>query len=73
MEERVLGVLRKYLPEVTIASHIDNLKGWDSLNHLRCLLGLEDEFKISFTPEEMAEMTSVVEMISIISAKISAN
>jgi acyl carrier protein len=69
-EERVLNVLQKVFPEANKDSNIDNLDGWDSLNHLRCLLGLEEEFKVMFSPEEMEKMTSVKEMISIISSKI---
>lgn len=71
MEKLVLRVLRKVFPEVHRDSNVDNLDGWDSLNHLRAILGLEEEFKVMFTPEEMGEMTSVKAMISVISVKIS--
>lgn len=69
LEERVLKVLKKVFPEVNKDSNIDNLNGWDSLNHLRCLLGLEEEFNVMFSPEEMEKMTSVKDMILMISNK----
>ena len=71
IEERVLQVLRKIFPEVDQDSNIDNIEGWDSVNHLRGLLGLEEEFDLMFAPEEMEKMTSVKEMVSVISDKIS--
>ncbi|MDD2901310.1 MAG: acyl carrier protein [Syntrophales bacterium] len=70
LEERVLKVLRKIFPEAKADSHIDNIEGWDSVNHLRCLLGLEEEFEIMFAPEEMEKMTSVKDMILVISEKV---
>lgn len=71
IEERVLQALRKVFPEVQGDSNVDNLDNWDSLNHLRALLGLEEEFKVAFTPEEMGQMTSVKTMVAVISSKIS--
>jgi acyl carrier protein len=72
MEPRVLEALRQVFPEVNAESNVDNLDGWDSLNHLRALLGLEEEFQVAFTPEEMGEMTSVPAMIAVISGKLAA-
>ncbi|NLM92922.1 MAG: acyl carrier protein [Bacteroidales bacterium] len=31
---------------------------WDSLNHIKLILALEDEFQCEFEPDEMASMTS---------------
>jgi len=70
-EERVLKVLQKVFPEINKDSNIDNIDGWDSLNHLRCLLGLEEEFNVMFSPEEMEKMTSVKDMVLMISNKSS--
>jgi acyl carrier protein len=70
LEERVLQVLQKVFPEANKDSNIDNLNGWDSLNHLRCLLGLEEEFNVMFSPEEMEKMTSAKDMILMISSKV---
>jgi acyl carrier protein len=70
MEIRVLEALRKIFPEVHAGSNVDNLAGWDSLNHLRALLGLEEAFQVAFTPEEMGEMTSVTAMVAVISGKL---
>jgi len=35
-----------------------NLSEWDSLRHLNLIVALEDEFEVSFEPEQIAIMTS---------------
>jgi len=35
-----------------------NLSAWDSLRHLSLIVALEDEFDVSFEPEQIAIMTS---------------
>lgn len=72
MENEVLEVLRKIFPDIHIDSHIDNTEGWDSLNHLRSLLALEERFQIAFTPEEMGEIKSVRDMVAVIPQKIAS-
>jgi len=36
-----------------------NFVKWDSLNHLNLVVELEDEFGVSFEPEDIAEMKSL--------------
>ena len=69
MEKDLLELLRKIFPDITIDSHLDNTEGWDSLNHLRSLLALEERFQIMFTPEEMGEIKGVRDMLAIIQKK----
>jgi len=73
IEERVLKVLKNVFPEANKDSTIDNIDGWDSINHLRCLLGLEEEFNLMFSPEEMERITSVKDMVLIISNRGTEN
>ena len=35
---------------------VDTVENWDSLNHLKLVLALEQEFDISFTEEETVEI-----------------
>ncbi len=37
-------------------SSIDTLESWDSLNHLKLVLALEQEFDVSFTEEQSIEI-----------------
>ena len=36
-----------------------NVKNWDSFNHLNLILALEEKFNIRFATEEMANMANV--------------
>lgn len=73
MENDVLEVLRKIFPDISIDSHPDNTEGWDSLNHLRSLLALEERFQITFTPEEMGEIKSVRDMVAVTQEKVASS
>ena len=35
---------------------VDTIENWDSLNHLKLVLAIEQEFDISFTEEETVEI-----------------
>jgi acyl carrier protein len=37
-------------------SSVDTIEQWDSLNHLKLVLALEQEFDISFTEEETVDI-----------------
>lgn len=43
---------------------------WDSMHHLQLVVELENEFAISFTPEEIALMTDFAIVEKIIVSKI---
>lgn len=58
--KNVLAVLFKVdVDEINDNSSMDNVERWDSLSHLKLVLALEDEFKISFTEEESIEILSL--------------
>ena len=57
--KNVLAVLFKVdVDEINDNSSMDNVERWDSLSHLKLVLALEDECKISFTEEESIEILS---------------
>lgn len=43
---------------------------WDSFAHLDIVTRLEEEFKVSFTPNEIGDMISLNKTISIVKEKI---
>ena len=45
---------------------------WDSLNHLNIVIALEEEFDVSFEPEEIATMTSLQSVLISIESKRSS-
>jgi len=41
------------------AARADATPTWDSLAHLRLLMAIEEEYGVTFTPEEIADLDSV--------------
>jgi acyl carrier protein len=73
MRSRILAivseVLRIPVEQITEESSPDNIKTWDSLNHVQIILSLEDEFGISLDGEEIIEMQSVGRILEIVAKK----
>ena len=44
----------------------NNLKGWDSLAHIRLISGIENEFDIQFNLAEIEQITSVRQFVQLI-------
>ena len=40
-----------------------NTGQWDSLNHLNLIVQIEEELDVSFTPEQIGAMTSLVKIL----------
>ena len=71
MEERVLHILSltTKIPEEELKTNMDSEKLWDSLVMLETVIALEDEFDITFSQEEISEMTTVAKICKIIKEK----
>lgn len=52
-------------PELNIAS----VDGWDSLNNLRFVTAVEEEFGIELTAEQIQQMTTMPSIISVLTEK----
>lgn len=48
----------------------DDIEDWDSLMHMNLIIGIEHEFNIKFTVEEVIKAENVGEFISMIEDKI---
>ena len=55
----VVNPVRALLEEVSEASSPDSIPAWDSLQHLMLVVGLEQEFAVEFSPEEVEELATV--------------
>jgi acyl carrier protein len=44
----------------------DGVEDWDSVNHVRLIVAIEERFGISFSTAEVAELTDVGELIDLI-------
>lgn len=61
MRDKIKEVLKKVFELNEVHEHISQTTcaKWDSLNHLNLIVELEDEFNVSFEPEDIAEMKSL--------------
>lgn len=56
---------------LTIHLSKDDISEWDSLGHLKLLLGLEEEFEIKFSIEETGNLSSLKDICNLIEIKLS--
>ncbi len=72
MEEKILNVLRTVLEDPTIGVDCsqENCENWDSLRHLTLCFELEGAFGVQFEPEEMAEMKSYADIVTVLSRRL---
>ena len=54
---------------ITNVTSADDLPGWDSLAQVKLVIGLESEFGVSFTTNEVGEMKSVAQFKAALSRK----
>jgi acyl carrier protein len=48
------------------------IENWDSLKHLNLVLGVEGEFGVQFSPEEIAQMQTVENIAWLVQNKLSS-
>jgi acyl carrier protein len=59
---RLTGLVAQVLnlpPAEVSAARAETTPSWDSLAHLRLLMAVEEEFGVSFSPDQIAELDSV--------------
>jgi acyl carrier protein len=57
---RLLGdVVGVPVDKLALTAPLNQLDGWESLNLVNLMIALEDEFKLSFSPEQAGELNSI--------------
>jgi len=56
--------------DVTDETSKDSLASWDSLNHLRLVTALEQDFEIALTMEEINSMTTYAKVSEYVSHRL---
>ena len=72
---RLLRIFRETLDDEEIRFEVDSLdpiEGWDSLAHVQLMLAVEEEFGVTLTTEEMADMTSIPAILGVLRRKETA-
>jgi len=47
------------LEKIDEKSSPDTIESWDSLNHMKLILALEEEFKVEFSDDQIVDMLNV--------------
>lgn len=70
MEDKILEILKNVLEmDVDTSCSQDNCDAWDSMKQLDLVVELESEFDISLEPEEIGEMKSFQDVVSLVNKK----
>lgn len=63
----VFSVSPKVLTDDSSAKTVET---WDSIRHLNLVLAIEDRFALQFAPEEMEQMETIGQIVSLVEAKL---
>lgn len=69
MEDRIKNIMGTVfnipVDEINNESSPDTIESWDSLKHISLVVALEDEFRVEFSTDEIAEMLNFKLIIQI--------
>jgi len=71
--EKLAGVIRDVFDDdslvVTDSTTADDVDEWDSANHVRLIIAIEEEFGVRFGSDEMAAPETVGQLVDLIRSK----
>lgn len=77
MDDRILAVFREVLDIDDLIIHDEttagDVPGWDSLAQVKLVIALEEEFNITFTTHDVAEMQCVGDLKKVLNRTARAN
>ena len=59
IKEVISNIFETPLNEINDQSSPDTIENWESINHMKLITALEEEFDVEFTDEEVLEMQNV--------------
>ena len=69
MEETIIDIITRILEvdreDIELDTAIGDLPEWDSLNHLRIITELEEEFGIKYSQSDLAELEDVSDLVAL--------
>ena len=74
IEERIKNVMSAVF-EIAVDkfdedSSPDNIESWGSLNHMKLVVSLEEEFNVQFTDDEITELINMKLIIAVLLEKL---
>ena len=74
-QDKVINILRRYLGkniEIHVQTTAAEIKGWDSITHMKILIAIEEEFGFTFSYKETVALKNVGDLIQLVQSKASA-
>jgi acyl carrier protein len=72
--ELLTGIMRKVFKDQTLVARPEitaqDVKGWDSLAHIRLVLEIERGFKVKFSTSEIAKFRNIGELAEMVEKKL---
>jgi acyl carrier protein len=59
--------------QITLNSSPATIENWDSLHHLNLVLAVEGEFGMQFAPEEIEQLLSIEDIVTVLEKKLRAS
>ncbi|WP_206073821.1 acyl carrier protein [Mesorhizobium sophorae] len=72
VNELMTGVFDEVDLVATEETTADDVADWDSTNHIRLIMAIEETFKITFSSDEITAPQNVGELVDLISSKLAA-
>jgi acyl carrier protein len=76
IRSKVQELLRDVVDDDTVVIDDDTVAedvvDWDSTNHVRLIVAIEDEFKVRFETDEITRPESVGDLVDLIKSKMAA-
>ena len=69
LEDLIAEVLYVESSTINDESGPENIEAWDSLGHINIITAIEDEFDIEIEPEEIAEISKVRDIKTLLTKK----
>jgi acyl carrier protein len=66
-------VLQVPAQQLTPQSSPQQIENWDSVHHLNLVLALEQQFEVQLDPEDIDQMTSIEQIVSVLERKLPAD
>ena len=70
MEDKIKEILTRVFELspgiITEDSNIDTIENWNSLNHVKLIVAIEEEFNISFDVDQILEMNNFLSVCLIV-------
>ena len=67
------AVFEMSVDEIDENSSPDNIESWDSINHMKIVVAMEEEFNVQFTDADIIELINMKLIMAVLLEKLPGN